>query len=367
MFVRSPATRASRSPLRVLAYPYLSMNPYTAQLYDHMDVDVREFSLRREITKAFDGEIFHVHWPELWLGRHSLPVAAAKIKAFLNLIDRMRERGVKLIWTAHNLHAHEHRHPKLEHWFWHQFVSRVDSYVTLTEGGLIAARNRFAALVSVPGFAIPHGHYRDVYPCRPQTGERGVLGISPDAKVILSFGAIRRYKNIPHLAECFRRMQSTDVNLIIAGRPSDGIDRDVRQACADDPKIRQDLREIPGDEVFLYFRAADLVALAYTDVLNSGTALLALSFDRPILAPACGAMLELRDQIGPEWVHIYKGELGPDVLRSALHWALFAPRPARAPLDHLSWDAIADQTLRVYHAAINNNRPSGRTESARYV
>jgi beta-1,4-mannosyltransferase len=42
-------------------------------------------------------------------------------------------------------------------------------------------------------------------------------------------------------------------------------------------------------------RAADLIALPYKEILNSGSAILALSFDRPILVPAAGALAELSE------------------------------------------------------------------------
>lgn len=66
------------------------------------------------------------------------------------------------------------------------------------------------------------------------------------------------------------------------------------------------LRFASDAEVADLFRAATIVVLTYREILNSGSALLALSFDRPV--PAKGAMAELEDRAGAEWgAHRHRG------------------------------------------------------------
>ena len=52
---------------------------------------------------------------------------------------------------------------------------------------------------------------------------------------------------------------------------------------------------VPHDDVPLYFAAADVVVLPFRKVTTSGSALLALSLGRPVVAPRLGA---LRDPAG---------------------------------------------------------------------
>src|SRR5690606_29702170 len=47
---------------------------------------------------------------------------------------------------------------------------------------------------------------------------------------------------------------------------------------------------VPSDEVQIYLRAADIVLAPYGHTLNSGYVLLALSFGRPVVAPASGSL-----------------------------------------------------------------------------
>jgi hypothetical protein len=110
---------------------------------------------------------------------------------------------------------------------------------------------------------------------------------------------------------------------------------------------------VPKDRAQLYFRAADLAILPYREILNSGSAVLALSFNCPVLVPLRGALGELQTQVGEEWVRTYAGELIPSQIEEALDWALHTSRPQKAPLTALDWKELTQQTLAAYHAIIN--------------
>ena len=99
--------------------------------------------------------------------------------------------------------------------------------------------------------------------------------------------------------------------------------------------------------------AADLVAIPYDDIMHSGSALLALSFDRPVLVPEAGAMEELQEDVGPDWVYTYNGPLTASTLESTLQAAQSASRVARAPIDHRSWDPLARQTMALYERVLS--------------
>jgi glycosyltransferase involved in cell wall biosynthesis len=169
----------------------------------------------------------------------------------------------------------------------------------------------------------------------------------------LFLGRICPYKNVPKLIKEFKAMEEVDARLIIAGRPSsDKVAAEVTQGRAGDHRIRLDLGHISQEKVCQYFQAADLVALPYTDILNSGTALLSLSLDRPVLVPNLGALRELAEEVGTQWVRCYDGHLTAQELSAALRWAQSATRPAHAPVDHLAWPSIGNKTLEAYKTVL---------------
>lgn len=340
--------------LRVIAWPAFQSrtdNPYTYLLYTRiacLGVQVEDCSPLKLIFGRH--HIWHVHWPESILNLPQPWKAVPLTLALQVFVKLSRLKGTKIVWTVHNLQSHDGLYPELESRLWHHFVTRLDGYIALTEGGRADALARHPSLRDRPGFVIPHGPYRAVYPDSVTRLEaRSRLGLPRDARVLVWLGQVRPYKNLTHLIETFHHVPDSDTYLVVAGKPSTSeLAQQVRQAAGRDARVLLHLDFIPDDEVQVYLRAADLVVLPYREVLNSGSAILALSFACPVLVCEQGAMAELQHSMGREWVHTYHGELRPETLREALDWALRTPRDLTRPFRELSWDTIARQTLAAY-------------------
>jgi glycosyltransferase involved in cell wall biosynthesis len=341
--------------LRVLAYPAFASrgnNPYTSSLYEalgRLGARIEEYATLPALTRPYS--ILHVHWPEVPLNR-SRVASVFESRLFLRSIDVARARGAKLVWTVHNLRSHEQRFPEREAAFFREFVGRVDGFIALTHTGEAAVRSRFPDLAERPGFVVPHHHYRGLYPDgidRPSA--RRELGLGNDGRVLLFFGRVMAYKNLPELARHVRDSNADDLSLVIAGKPKTHEDeRQLRDAAGSDPRIRLELEFIPPERARYYFRAADLVVLPYREILNSGAAVLALSFDRPVLLPDLGACRELGEQVGQRWVRTYS-ELTPETLLRALESARELPEHTDgSQLGALDVARAARHTLEAYRA-----------------
>ena len=358
-------TAVDPTRLRVLAQPAFKrreLNPYNWQLSTSLQeagVQVCEFSRSESLRGGHD--IWHLHWPdtEAMFTRGDLPLIIKRSMRLLLQLRLARMRGTRVVWTVHNLQSHEQRFPRTERWFWRWFVREVDGVICLSKHSLGAVIERYPPLARLPVFVVPHGHYRELYPNTiTRAKARAALGVAPDARVVTFVGQIREYKNLPELITAFRELQDPSLVLLVAGRsrsqPADDL---LRAAAAGDPRIRLDLRLIPEDEMQLFLNAGDLVVLPYRDVLNSGAALLALSFNKPVLAPDSGALPELREQVGPAWLKLYRGTLTADSLDTALQWASGTPRPATAPLEFAGWSEVARATIAAYRCVLAGRDP----------
>jgi glycosyltransferase involved in cell wall biosynthesis len=268
------------------------------------------------------------------------------------MIDLVRMRGGKIVWTVHNLRAHEGLHPRLEAIFWRRFIPRVDGVISLSRTGLAMASERFHRLRYLPAAVIPHGHYRHQYPpC--EVDSRQALGIAADARVILFFGEVRAYKNVEALVAAFAQAHGPNAVLLVAGRPRDpALAAAISRQAAADSRVRLSFGFIDRADVSKYFAAADLVVLPYRQILNSGAALLALSFNRPVLVPGLGSMYDLQEDFGPGWVQTFSSDLDSASLEQALTWAA-EPRPAICPMpDRYRWTSIRAETVRFYREVI---------------
>ncbi|URD49463.1 glycosyltransferase [Chroococcidiopsis sp. CCNUC1] len=349
--------------MKILARPAFknkSENPYNWLLYTHIDalgVEVTEFSPYRLLREKYD--IWHIHWPEGGLMCQN-PFQAIRLSlGLLVLIDIAKLQGTKIVWTVHNLKSHESLYSRLESWFWKSFIRKIDACIHLSQAGREMAFKSFPTLRKYKNTVVPHGHYRDIYPnFIAKTEARQKLALPLTTKVIAFVGQIRPYKNIPRLIEVFRQLSDPQAFLLIAGFPyTPEIEKALKIAAAEDNRIHLYLDMLSENAMQLYLSAADLVALPYSQILNSGTALLSLSLNRPVLLPSQATFHELQDVVSKAWLRTYAGELTCTEIAAALDWSLDAPRHNVAHLEALNWTEIAQKTVD-YFQTLNSNHKS---------
>jgi D-inositol-3-phosphate glycosyltransferase len=138
---------------------------------------------------------------------------------------------------------------------------------------------------------IPHGHYLESMGLIPSRDTaRRSLGIAQSAKVVLFFGQIKDTKGLDLLIEALPLIAQKvpEVLLLIAGRPwkTDFARFDL---LIDELKVRDHcalrIGFIPNEAVAGYFAAANLVALPYRRIYQSGVLLMAMIHGNDLRAP----------------------------------------------------------------------------------
>jgi beta-1,4-mannosyltransferase len=348
--------------MKILVWPGTSVaggNPYIKLLYDPMRTaghTVEDFRFLRALFRKYD--ILHFHWPEYYVAYCNLPKALVGSLAILLAMAWARLRGTKIVWTAHNLKSHHGPRPRAESLFWHAFVRNLDAFIAMTEFGCNEANEAFPHLRDCASFVIPHGHYRGEYPNHVSKREvRESLGIPLDAHVICFLGIISQYKGVPELISTFRQLADSNPRLVIAGEcevPEEA--ESLKLLAGADKRITLRLGFVPKEEVQHYLNAVDLAVMPFRKIWNSGSVMLALSFNCPVMVPAHGAFLEMQEKTGAEWIWTYRNELRVDDLKAALAWAITTPRSSSAPLERFEWKRIAEETLRSYSVLTKCNK-----------
>ena len=349
--------------VRVLAWPaHSSKNPYARLVASHtsdVGVDTEEFSLRRLLTRRWD--LIHIHWPDLVLLQRGR-VRPVVIGMSLLLLLRLHKRlfGCRIVWTVHNLEPHEIRFPRFGPWYLDQFVALVDGLLSPSHYGLGLAQRRFERLADLPAAVAPIGAYAEEYGSAPERSEaRAALGWPDDATILLSFGLVRKYKNLPHLIRIFSSISDPSLRLVVAGSLHDPDELEHLQVAAmDDPRVRLDLQTIPDDVVATYFAACDLVVLPFDKILNSSSAVLALTYHRRVVAPSLGAIPELAQLVGGDWVMTYDGELSASTINRAILTSASTESPS---MGALQWPEIDRVTSDLFRQVIaEGRRPTSR-------
>jgi beta-1,4-mannosyltransferase len=322
-------------------------NHYVDQLVGRLrlqGVVVEEFTRRACLSRP---DVVHVHWPQFLVRWDRISVAVPDAVKVLVLLSVARARGARLVWTAHDLRPHHNPHPRLWKAFISVFARLMNVTVSLTEAGRDPLCREVPALRGKHFQVIPHGHYREVVLVADRRQARAELG--RHGQVLLTFGQLHHYKNADGLISAFRASSPASTSLVVAGQPREaGVREAVQAAAGGDPRVELRLNHIGEHEVSMLFAAADVVVLTHRgpSVLNSGVAMLALSFDRPIVAPDTPANRELVGAVGREWVRLSDGS-PDDAVRVALE--LLADLPAGSPdLSSYEWDRVAELTLQAY-------------------
>ncbi len=127
------------------------------------------------------------------------------------------------------------------------------------------------------------------------------LGLTDSEKVVLFFGNITAYKGLEYLVDALIPMIAEDrtYRLVIAGRTKgaesywERIWKRISEAGVAD-RVLTRVEFIPDNEVEVFFKAADVLVLPYTEIFQSGVLFLGYSFGLPVIATDVG---ELRDSI----------------------------------------------------------------------
>jgi len=361
--------------MRVLFLPdYSTANAYqralAAGLRD-LGVDVRADPTRsRRLAPVLEAlrsggrpHVIHVHWTEPYIARGPR-VSNLKARRTLLELRLARRAGMRVVWTAHDLFRHDRAEDPAERAFMRGLFDLADAVIvhcgsaadelmaTLSlepsaRGGAPSARDKI--------HVIPHGHYRGAYPdtvSRVEARER--LGLPAAARVVAFTGWLRPYKGVTELVQAFATLSEPYARLVIAGQAVDA-DYAARlgRLAAADPRVRLDVGFVPDEGLQVYLRAADVVACPFLEIFTSGSVLLAMSFERAVIAPRRGCVPETLDEAGGILYDADDPQGLEDALRAAMQVDLSAMgRHNGERLERFDWSSVAEATLATYREVV---------------
>ena len=361
MNLHSQRDPASDDPLTVLFIPFYGANPYQRELStalrnrgvtvlkgDHTNPLPLLGQLIRE-----QPDIVHLHWVDhLLISRNPLFTALLSVRLFAELLI-CRLLGIRIVWTVHNLLDHDRRYPRYELYCRRVIAHLSDVLIahSPTAKRKVEEAYRITEDSCVEVVSVPHGHYINNYEndvSRAEARER--LGLPHDETVYCFFGNIRPYKGVDILIDTFNRSDS-DSRLLLAGRlpQNEKAAELIERACDRNDSITTEFGFIPEEDVQLYMNAADAVVLPFRHMLTSGSAILAMSFKRAVIAPRLGSLPDLF-QHSQELLYDPNAE---DGLERALERGLVADLDGIGQQNYeyvsqFNWDYVAKRTREGY-------------------
>jgi glycosyltransferase involved in cell wall biosynthesis len=193
---------------------------------------------------------------------------------------------------------------------------------------------------------------------------RRILEIDKSAKVILFFGQIKDVKGLDLLIKALPDVANEilDVVLLIAGRPWK-TDFSTYDSLIDKTGIRSLCRLhigfISDDEVGTYYAAADVVALPYRRIYQSGVLLMAMTYGRPVVVSDLPGMTEIvangvNGYVFPQGSTEELAKTLILALREKTQSQRIALRASEYIREHHSWLRIGQETADLYDAVLTS-------------
>ena len=244
-----------------------------------------------------------MHWIDRYSGFRSKNILISLLKSFLFVIDIFLIKSIlktKIIWTLHNKYSHECFHDSVERITRKLFSYKVEAIICHCN----QAKKEIQAEFGIPQNKIhvisignDIGGYKNEI-----SKEKALknLNLKRTDFVYLNFGAIRPYKGIDKLVNCFKTIgKNENVKLMIIGKPvNNQIKTDIITSSKDVENIKLQFEFIHDDDVQIYFNASDIVVFSFQKILGSAGILLAMSFGKPIIAPRLGCIIDVLDEKG---------------------------------------------------------------------
>lgn len=266
--------------------------------------------------------------------------------------------GYKIVWSAHNVVPHE---PETSN---DQQITKI--LLNLADHIIVHSESTRIELESVKGDSrnisvIPHANYIGTYENNLSKNKaRNLLKVSGNAFIFLFFGQLREYKGIEELIREYKKVLVSipDSLLIIKGKcPDPKYKVKLNSLTNGVGKILFDPTPANNDDVQIYFNSADIVVLPFSRISTSGSAVLALSFGKPIIAPKLGSITDLPDEIGYLYDHTQNLGLN-NAMITAYKDRLLLGKIGKNGYRHIkqfTWEHAAMETVKVYSKVLSNS------------
>jgi glycosyltransferase involved in cell wall biosynthesis len=248
--------------------------------------------------------------PDLIIVRFWLPFMGP---CFGTILRRVRKnRQTKIVAITDNVIPHEHRPGDMA--FTKYFLKAADAFLAMSKDVLKDLKQ----FTDKPSVFSPHPVY-DNYGNAVTKQEACVrLGLDVNAKYILFFGFIRKYKGLYLLLDAMKdpRIKQAGIKLIVAGEfYGDGesyLQQISDNAIANNVNLFTEF--IPNEDIKYYFSAADLIVQPYRTATQSGITQVAYHFEKPMVVTNVGGLAE----VVPDGKAGYVAEPEPTSIASAI-------------------------------------------------
>lgn len=342
-------------------------NPYWPMLVSEMESFGVKFI--RETPDTFTGKwlwanrkvinVLHIHFFQLFYAEKNGRANFLKVCKFAINLVYARLLGFRVVFTLHDIEPTYWLNPKWVDRLGHYFAIKLPERVIVhCETAKLLLESKFHRKKGI--YLVNHPHYLNTYKSDVSKDEaRQHIGVTnKDQFVFTFFGGIRPNKGVEDLIRAFRKLKHENYQLVIAGavnKPA-SYSQYLQALAAGDRRISFHFKLIPDEEIQYFLKSADVVVLPFAKILISGSAILSLSFGRPLITPRMGCLPELLES-GAGWLYEPGNveDLSKKMAEAAITDLTQISENALNAVKLNSPKKFCLQTLKVYFGEVNPN------------
>jgi beta-1,4-mannosyltransferase len=274
-------------------------NPYYTMLGDYLTSKGTDFKYCTQIQEIKDfindqSTIIHLH--QLSPYYHSKNRNETQIKARI-LLDQLKDfkiQGAKLVFTMHNPLPHNRIYRDIDENVNNEMYSMADAIIVhgqYAKDFLIKDQNEIKAI-----HVVIHPSYKEYYGTKwDKENARKELGLPIDAVIYGNIGNIKPYKGLEFIIEAFIKFSDQEkdknIHLFLAGAANDkDYFESLKKITEETDNISVINSKLSDYELNKYISALDYSVFAFKDIWASGSVVLSISYEIPVIVPEIGCV-----------------------------------------------------------------------------
>jgi glycosyltransferase involved in cell wall biosynthesis len=238
-----------------------------------------------------DAEILFIQFPDVILWRNR---KASREELLLSIVKELislyqwRKNGTKLIWIVHNLYPHDIDEEMRDLWkIFYYFLGQIcHEFASMCPSNELIIRENISSLSLKDYRFFYHPQYQlNSHSTAAISEFRKDFGVSSSDVMIGVLGSIGGYKGLDKVVQAFRKLQRSNIRLLIAGKPrNDEAIALLNEGIAGDSRIILIPQHLDDPYFDLIALACNKIIVPNSDYLNSGAIVYSLCAGKQVLA-----------------------------------------------------------------------------------
>ena len=260
-------------------------------------IDFRYIDNFQRIKEIIEEKPTLIHFHQLSPYYHAKNHDETLMKAhkLVENIQDLRDHGGKIVYTMHNPLPHNRTFTDIDKMINNEMYSLSSTIIVLGPSAKKIIKNKN---INTPISVVKHPSYREIYGEKPDKNQiRNEIGLPTNAVIFGNIGSIKPYKGLEFIIKTFIQFSEShnpneNLHLLIAGYTPDNEYINSLKENYPNKNITIVNQDLNNTELIKFISTLDYSIFAFKDIWASGSVVLSMSYNIPVIVPDIGCMAD---------------------------------------------------------------------------